>query len=125
VLTERDCACNSPSDLPLVLFLVLHLGSPISILLDAHLGTRNTRKTNPLHFNGNFCMMSSNHACQVTATPEPTVEGKALEASSGKEEGGAFKYPNYTKDRMDFMMEEIQTHYDWTFSRWPKRDFIL
>ena len=86
MLTERDCACNSPSTLPLVLLLVLHLGSTVSVLHDARLGARNTMETNPLHFNELFCVMSSNHTCQVTATPEPIVEGKALEASSGKEE---------------------------------------
>lgn len=65
---------------------MLHLASTVSILLDAHLGTKNTVKTNPLHFNELFNVMSGSHACQVTATPEGAVEGKALKASYGKEE---------------------------------------
>lgn len=52
-------------------------------------------------------MMSSNYVCQVIVILEFIVEGKVFEVSFGKEEGGVFKYLNYIKDRMDFMMEEI------------------
>lgn len=43
-------------------------------------------RKNSLCFNELQCIMTISHTCQDTATPEPAVEGKALETSSGKED---------------------------------------
>lgn len=58
----------------------------MSIVLDAGLDTKNTMKKNSLCFNELLCIVTISHTCQGTATPEPTVERKSLETSSGKED---------------------------------------